>query len=47
MQIVGFVRYAERKYGVQQHMIINVLGVVLLQKEIKINFLFFKRRKDE
>lgn len=47
MQIVGFVRYVEQKYGVRQHIIINAPSVDLLQKEIKIKFLFFRRRKDE
>lgn len=35
MQIVGFVQYAEQKYGVRQHIIIIALDVDSLQKEIE------------
>ena len=35
MLIVGFVRYAEQKYGVRRHIIIIALDVDSLRKEIK------------
>lgn len=47
MQIAGFVRYAEQKYGVRQHIFIIALSVDLLQNETKTRNLLLGRVEHE